>query len=79
MEVVQLLGWQRFWQHQVLRGVGGQGSRKYSALEGYGNQLWPIRSSILAWTTPLPGRESWQAIVYRVAKSWTRPKRPLRA
>ena len=35
MEVVQLLGLQGFWQHQVLRGVGGQGSRKYSALEGY--------------------------------------------
>ena len=34
-------------------------SRKYSALEGYGNQYWPIRSSILAWRTPLtekPGR-----------------------
>ena len=32
---------------------------KYSALEGYGNQYWPIHSSILAWRTPLtekPGR-----------------------
>jgi len=28
VEVVQLLGSQGFWQHQVLRGVGGQGSRK---------------------------------------------------
>ena len=37
--------------HQVLRGVGGLGSRKYSALEGYGNQYWPIHSSILAWRT----------------------------
>ena len=36
LEVVQLLGSQGFWQHQVLRGVGGWGSRKYSALEGYG-------------------------------------------
>ena len=35
MEMVQLLGSQVFLQHQVLRGVGGQGSRKYSALEGY--------------------------------------------
>ena len=33
-------------------GVGGLGSRKYSALEGYGNQCWPICSSILAWRTP---------------------------
>ena len=33
MEVVQLLGSQGFWQHQVLRGIGSYGSRKYSALE----------------------------------------------
>ena len=33
-------------------GVGGWGSRKYSALEVYGNQSWPIHSSILAWRTP---------------------------
>ena len=26
---------------------------KYSALEGYGNQYWPINSSILSWRTPL--------------------------
>jgi len=54
-----LLRLQGFWQHQVLRGVGGQGSRKYSALEGYGNQYWPIRSSMPAWRNPLtdkPGR-----------------------
>ena len=34
-------------------------SRKYSALEGYDNQYWPIHSSILAWRTPLtekPGK-----------------------
>ena len=34
-------------------------SRKYSALEGYGNQYWQIHSSILAWRKPLtekPGR-----------------------
>ena len=63
VEVVQLLGPQGFWQLQVLRGVGGQGSRKYSALEGDGNQCWPIRASILAWRTPLPDREAWQATV----------------
>ena len=38
VEVVQLLGLQGFWQYQVLKGVDGQGSRKYSALVGYGNQ-----------------------------------------
>ena len=75
MGVVQLHGFQEFWQHQVLRGVGGSGSRKYSALEGYGNQYWPIRSSILAWRTP-PDRKAWQATVHRVAKSWTQPKQP---
>ena len=53
-----------FWQHQVLGGVGGQGSRKCSALEGDGNQYWPIHASILAWR-PLfpdekPGRHSLQ-------------------
>ena len=42
------------------QGAGRKGSRKYSALEGYGNQYWPIRSSILAWRSPSltekPGR-----------------------
>ena len=38
VEVVPLLGSQVFGQHQVLRGIGGWGSRKYSAPEGYGNQ-----------------------------------------
>ena len=71
MEVVQLLGLQGFWQHKVLKGLGGQGSRKYSALEGYGNQYWPICSSILAWRVRLPDREVWQATVYRVADSDT--------
>ena len=59
MEAVQLLGSQGLWQHQVLRGVGSYGSRKYSALEGCGKQYWPIYSSILAWRNPLtekPGR-----------------------
>ena len=59
MEVSKLFGLQGFWQHQILRGVGSKGSRRYSALEEYGNHYWPIRSSILAWGTPLiekPGR-----------------------
>ena len=68
MEVVQLLGSQGFWQHQVLRQVGGYGSRKYSVLEGYDNQYWPIHSSILAWRTPLPDREAWQVTVHRVTE-----------
>ena len=76
MEVMQLLRSQRFWQHQVRRGTGSYGSRKYSALEGYGNKYWPIHSSILAWRTPLPDREAWQTTVYGVAKSWTLPKQP---
>ena len=62
MEVVQLLGSQEFWQHQVLRGVGGLGNWKYSVLEVYGNQYWLVRSSILAWNILLPDREVWQAI-----------------
>ena len=76
VEVVQLLRLQWFWQQQVLKGVGSQGSRKYNALEGYGNQYWSICSSVLAWRTPLPDREAWQATVYRVTKSWTLPKWP---
>ena len=39
---------------------GLAGSRKYSALEGYGNQYWPVHSSSLAWRAPSltekPGR-----------------------
>ena len=45
------------------QGVGGWGGRKYSALEGYGDQYWPIHSSMLAWRTPFPDREAWQATV----------------
>ena len=52
MEVVQLLGSQGFWQRQVLRGVGGEGSRNYSALGGDGSQYWPMHSSVLAGESP---------------------------
>ena len=73
VEVVQLLGSQGFWQPQVLRGVGGWGSRKYSALEGYGDQLVSkLQYSCLE--NPLPDREAWQPTVYRVAKSSSWPK-----
>jgi len=61
--VVQLLETQGPWQHKVLRGVGSKGSRKYGALEGYGNQL---QYSCLE--NP-PEREAWQATVHRVSKS----------
>ena len=53
------------WVTRVLAAPGTQGSwwlgsRKYSAVEGYGNQYWPICSRILAWKTPSltekPGR-----------------------
>ena len=71
-----MLGSQGFWQYQVLRGVGGQGSRKFSALEGYGNQYWPTHSRFLAWRIPFPDREAWQATVHRAAKSRTLWKRP---
>ena len=79
MEVVHLLGSQGFWQYQVVRGVGRLGSRKYSALEGYGNQYWPICSSILAWRTPLPDREAWQATVYRSQRVGRDGSNPARA
>ena len=56
--------------------LAAKGSRNYSALEGPGNQYWPIHSSVLAWRTPLPDREAWQATVHRVTKSRTLLKRP---
>ena len=74
MEVVQLLESQGFWQHQLLRGIDGEGHRKSRALEGYGNQYWPVGSGILAWRNPIPDREAWQATVHRVTKSQTLPK-----
>ena len=74
MEVVQLLGSQGFWQPQVLRGVGGWGSRKYSALEGYGDQLVSKLQYSCLENPPPPDREAWWAIVYSLTKSWTLPK-----
>ena len=65
MKVVQLLGSQGFWQHQILRGLGGWGSRKYSALEGYGGSslvaqmvkclpaMWETWVQSLGWEDPL--------------------------
>ena len=79
------------WEGQVWRwcrclGPRDSGSTRYSgglaartagnsALEGYGNQYWPIRSSILAWRTPSltenPGRP-WST----GSQSLTQPKWP---
>ena len=70
-EVVQLLGSQQFWQHQVLRGVGSYGGRKYSALEGHSNQY-----TLVSCLEKPPNREARQATVYRVTKSWTWLKLP---
>ena len=75
VEVVQLLGSQGFWQHQLLREIGILGSWKHGALKAYGSQYWQISSHIFAWRPNLPNREAWQAIVYRLSKSWTL-KRP---
>ena len=51
----------RDFSHTTYSGeISGLDSRKYSALEGHGNQYWPICSSILAWRNPSltenPGR-----------------------
>ena len=57
MEVVQLLGLQGFWQHQVLSWQLGQ--QEIQCSRRYGSQFGPIHSSILAWRSPLtekPGR-----------------------
>ena len=70
------------WRWCSCLGRRGSGRTRYSgelaaraaAAEGYGNQYWPILSSILAWRTSLHDREAWKATVYRVAKSWTQPK-----
>ena len=70
------------WRWCSFLGCRDSGSTRYSgiwwlghsALEGYGNQYWPICSSILAWRTPLPDREAWQATVHMVSKSWTQLK-----
>ena len=72
VEVVQLLGSQGSWQHQVLRGVGGWGSRKHSALEGHGSQCWPVRTRVPAWRPP-PWQRSLAAhsLQGRKESSWT--------
>ena len=76
----QLLGSQGFWPHQVLRGVGGWGSRIYSAPEGMATgtgQSAPVFLPGEHQPPHLPPRQrSLQATVYRVAKNRTRLKWP---
>ena len=72
MEVVQLLRLQGFWQHQVLSWRLGQQEIQCS------RRVWqPVLAHTLQYSCleKPPDREAWQAIVYRVAKSWTGPKR----
>ena len=64
------------WLTGILAALDTQGSwwlwqQEINALEGHGNQSWPICSSILTWRTPVPDREAWQATAYRVAESDT--------
>ena len=59
MKVVQLLGSEGFWQHQVLRGIGGYVSRKYSVLEVYATNIGQYAPVFLPGEPPLtekPGR-----------------------
>ena len=74
VEVVQLLGSQQFWQHQY--------SRELAARAAGNIVLWKGMATSTGQYAPVflpgdpPDREAWQATVYRVAKSWTRLKRP---
>ena len=52
------------------------GQQEIQCSRGYGDQYWPICSSILVWRTPLHDREAWQATIHRAAESWTLTKRP---
>ena len=76
------------WRWCSCLGRRGSGSTRCSGSWWWGQQeikcfrrVWQpvlvnIGSSILAWRTPLPDREAWQATVYRVAKSGTLLKWP---
>ena len=67
VELGQLLGSQGFWQHQVLSGVGGSGSRKYSLWEGMAARTGQYAPAFLPGN-PLSDREARQATGYRVTK-----------
>ena len=77
VELGQLLGSQGFWQHQVLSGVGGSGSRKYSPWEGMAARTGQYAPAFLPGN-PLSDREARQATVYRVTKSRTQRSDPAR-
>ena len=55
MEAGQLLGPRGLWQHQGLRGVGGWGSGKHSALEGRGKNTGQ-HAPVFFPGEPLPDR-----------------------
>ena len=76
MEVVQLLGSQGFWQHQVLRGLAAGAAGNTVLYKGMGTSFGQYALVFLTGEAPLPDREAWQATVYRVAKSQTQPKQP---
>ena len=69
------------WVAGVLAAPGPQGGWRLGQQEMQcSRRVWqPVLADRLqnsCLENPLPDREAWQAAVYRVAKSWTRPKRP---
>ena len=65
--MVQLLGSQGFWWHQVLRGLVAR-----AAGNTVPQRVWqPVLASTLQYSclgNPFSDREAWQVTVYRVAK-----------
>ena len=67
------------WVTGVLAAPGSQGSWRLGQQELWcSRRAWqPVLANMLQYScleNPLPDRESWQATVYRLTKSWTRPK-----
>ena len=69
------------WRWCSCLGRRGSGSTRSSgelAARAAGNIVQPAGASTLQCScleSPLPDRDAWQATVYQVTKSWTRPKR----
>ena len=65
------------WVAEILVAPGTQGSWRQGQQEiQCSRRVWqPVLSNTLQYSClenhPLPDRGAWQAIVYRVAKSWT--------
>ena len=68
MELVQLLGSQGFWQHQVLRRLVARAAGNIVS-----RRVWqPVLANMLQYScleNLLSERETWQATVYRVTES----------